>query len=609
MWAAGEVPDDDLADLVADSGELTGLLRSAMEAVDDPRTPDADRAELQRLLRVLAPSSAAIDAVSTRADTWTAAPPTAPADAVRAADVGTRPAPPLAQDGPPDLTAGTEYSFACSGLAADGLDTAELTAEDDPCYLWIERVVEGARLRVYYPLEWSEDDTLEDTPVALLDAMDVSTQVYARYGDVGDVNLAVSQLTDAIWPEAHQWSDDDVCQVTVFPAAAVRGIEVVGQTVAHELFHCVQDLNFETDPYASHAWWMEGSAEYFSNVVFPTTNDEHRWVEDFDVDSLKKSIFEMSYENTVFFQHLANMYGTQGLWDLLQEVTPGGAGAAEAAIAARGNMEEVFHDFVVFFVTGSIADTGGGVLDPGTPSALGLTTITEAGEHDFEARPFVAARYVVEYASERAFTQTTSLDAGRASGAEKALALDPQEWADLPDTVRTRCDEPVKWPIAVTTVDDAATFTIEVAEVERGICDGCVLGLWELDVPTFEQSLLARMDSPPGLGVRGSGHVDFADDGTWTGVRELSFVHEGNATPFGMDAPTSGPYEADGELLSMPDETGALVPAPYTCDLQELVIEAPDFGTIRYVRPPVEDEDDDRVPPDAEPPPDVEPGA
>ena len=618
-WAAGEVDNDDLAALVSDHGELTGLLRHAQDAIADPDTPDDLRAELHRLLDVLAPSPAALDAVSQPAETYQAAADTeaaeteaAPRDTVVAAATGVRaapsPAPMLAQDAGPGTTPGTEYSFACSGLAADGLDVAELTTGDDPCYLWIERTVEAARLRVYYPLEWSEDDTLEGTAHGMLDALDISTQVYADYGEVGDVNLAISQLTEATWPEAHQVTWQDACQITVFPSAAARGPEAIGQTVAHEVFHCVQDGNFETEPYDSHKWWMEGSADFYSNVVYPTTNDEHLRIADFNTNSLDQSIFEMSYENTVFFQHLANLYGTHGLWDLLQEVTPGGASAAQAAMAARGDMDEVFHDFVIFFITGSIADTGGGVLDPGTPVGKSLTEISEADDYDFETRPFVATRYGVRYDSERAFTQSTSLDGqGRGSSAEQPVRDIPQEWGGLPDTIRTRCDEPAKWPLVVTSVQDDATFTIEVSEVERGICDGCVLGYWDLDVDTFEQSMIARLGAPPELGVEGSGFVDFADDGTWTGERNLSFTGEFGAAAFGMDAPTAGDYEADGEMISMPDENGRLVPAPYTCDLRELVVDAPDFGTIRYVRPPVEDDDDDRVPPEAEPPPVVTP--
>jgi hypothetical protein len=45
------------------------------------------------------------------------------------------------------------------------------------------------------------------------------------------------------------------------------------QTVAHEMYHRVQQTLFDNPPSPS-PWWIDGSANYFSNVVYPRLNEE-----------------------------------------------------------------------------------------------------------------------------------------------------------------------------------------------------------------------------------------------------------------------------------------------------------------------------------------------
>jgi hypothetical protein len=47
------------------------------------------------------------------------------------------------------------------------------------------------------------------------------------------------------------------------------------QTIAHEMFHCYQVWNFPEqadDAWSVQDWWGEGTANYFSNVVWPKVN-------------------------------------------------------------------------------------------------------------------------------------------------------------------------------------------------------------------------------------------------------------------------------------------------------------------------------------------------
>jgi hypothetical protein len=94
------------------------------------------------------------------------------------------------------------------------------------------------------------------------------------------------------------------------------------QVVAHELFHCVQDYSFpNTKPYGTHSWWMEGSADYFSNLVYPQADLEWEFLNLFDSKSPNVSILDMTYENFVFFQFMGNKYSPEVLVDILMRVS------------------------------------------------------------------------------------------------------------------------------------------------------------------------------------------------------------------------------------------------------------------------------------------------
>ena len=110
----------------------------------------------------------------------------------------------------------------------------------------------------------------------------------------------------------------------MFPAAKENGMDAFMQAIAHEAFHCFQDWNFDRPAYNNNAWWLEGSAEFFSNVVYQDKNNEYVYLEDFDDHSINKSLLQMDYENFLFFQYLANRMGEMGAINLLEALQNGG---------------------------------------------------------------------------------------------------------------------------------------------------------------------------------------------------------------------------------------------------------------------------------------------
>ncbi|OAL36407.1 hypothetical protein AYO20_04303 [Fonsecaea nubica] len=107
--------------------------------------------------------------------------------------------------------------------------------------------------------------------------------------------------------------DPTICNVRVIGSGdgPSSDIESVQQTLAHELYHCVQrtfgmEQPFQDDSLPNN-WWFEGSAEYFGNFFFPDTKPDH--MQKYDPASpLYNQKHDFSYPGSLFFQHLSNVF-------------------------------------------------------------------------------------------------------------------------------------------------------------------------------------------------------------------------------------------------------------------------------------------------------------
>ena len=91
--------------------------------------------------------------------------------------------------------------------------------------------------------------------------------------------------------------------------------------LSHEIFHCYQYANFwGGDRYLWPTnipflvWIIEGSAEFFSNVVYPVGNTEWElWARSFSVERTRRPLDsgddDAEYHSTFFFQHAATSLG------------------------------------------------------------------------------------------------------------------------------------------------------------------------------------------------------------------------------------------------------------------------------------------------------------
>jgi len=533
-------PTDGLGlDDVIEAG-LTGLTRQAADLIRSGELSVDDTDLLQASLAVYSPSQELLDRISEPA------PGSGISGFANASFVA------ASASGPIDIV-----GLDCIDVLANGISDDEDLDTGGACFYFVEAAIEGNQLRVYYPTAWEDDDDRRALVETALDGLATSVVVYGGLATVGDIN-AVFSLTDSGTALAQQSYFDDgaPCPITLFPAASGRPTESFRQTVAHETFHCVQDWSYETEPYDTHQWWLEGSAEYFSNVVYPAANDEHIWTSTFDVNSLSHDPTGMSYENTVFFQYFANVEGVSAVIDLLETVSS--AGATLDSLASVDRMDEIWQDFVTAFVADAVFDPGGGTVGAAV-SGSDAFRIDREQTIDYEALPMRATRYWTDYSKGMHFEQNTN-DATLYAVADRREFHDIDAWTKMPVDVRPTCEEWIAYIVVVTTVDEPRTLATEVTNAEDAVCDPCLLGTWGLQLQTFADYIVTLISSEgaaiPNLELRidGSYEFEFTADGalrTDRNLRVKPIVAGLGAPETTITGTENGSYDSDGGRLTV----------------------------------------------------------
>jgi hypothetical protein len=547
----GQLSVDDMVGLDELTGEGgTGVLAIAHEYLQREDADPDMQAEVARLLEIVAPSQEKVEAYAMPAEE---------ARSGRAAGL-----------------AAVQAGVDCQNQWLQGLPNEGVAN----CFLYNQAELVGHTYRVYYPTAWNDFEEMEPFYAGALDAVIDSAVTYGQYGTVEDATVIFSQLpysdndgTGFMAVPFHRVEAGEPCPLLIYTNAlgANVGPDNFKQAVAHEMFHCYQAWNYPEvkQNYNTNAWWGEGGAEYFSNLVYPSTDFEHRVLKRFNVNSRNQSILEMDYENGVFFQYLANHAGgPEGVLRLFDSLPIAADRTTQAqALANFDNMPELFHNLGLALLSSTdIADPGGQPLVVEHPAVTGRRPIQEKGTYDFSSRPFVLTRYVLAYEQEKRFDQNVqSGENGRYSTNLVKERRDLSTWSELPQVVLGKCEEDTKYVILMTTTDvQDYELELEVTKVEEATCDPCVLGTWDVDNENFGQYLDTMMNQD----TAGTG-VEFAINSvsgrlfvTFDEERKMSIGSESFQTTISVPAVSqtivvdirasgTGTYHADGETINL----------------------------------------------------------
>lgn len=412
-----------------------------------------------------------------------------------------------------------------------------------PCLLYRSLNAHGDEYRIYYPEGWAPSQPYRAYLDLAAEAIRESVARYSAHGEMGPANLFFALLTaeedtdpgqdlaDAVADPA----EDGSCQVVVYPDPLARGIDPgdFKQLIAHEFFHCFEFDNLTAQENGPHPkaneWWVEGAAEYFSNIVYPTNNIEHEWLPDFVRRSESTSLVDMKYETYLFFQFLENRQGIEGVLRLLEAMPTSGARAEQlSALAAYPDMDLLFHEFARAFLDNQVRDSSGRVVEIANEAHLGQAVVVE-GPLSFAADPFVLQRARLAFIPGKRY-EALRLEVRGGDGLHASRPTDlASTWPGLPESLEPSCPAPLYLLTLSNGSDSAgplevalsAAITGEIASDLKECQDPCLIGDWELlpeSYRTYFDAVSPDTNQMSLMGVEGGYTLSFSDDGLASGA-------------------------------------------------------------------------------------------
>ena len=401
------------------------------------------------------------------------------------------------------------------------------------CFLYGEQNLGGNLYRVYFPQAWYGDTSRKPYYSAVQRAVEESVVEFQKYGELLPMYFVFNTLSSPQNFLAEVSLDfrpgEEACPVIIYPISLTLDIEYFKQSIAHEIFHCFQILNLQeqfTGRATFSRWWMEGTAEYFSNVVYPFVDHEDRFAESFSQKSTYTSITQMDYENYAFFQFLGNQNGAGGVIEMLRNYITSvpEADAQLAALASVPGMEVTFESFVRSVLDNTLLDSSTApIIFPA--KYTNIFTFNDISSVDFSAQPFVAARYLITFEKEKKYT-VESLSVGQGLSALRPIEI-TGDWRPIPPTISSGCnDMPYILYVITTTPREERKETVSTTLVSDSPCDICLIGRWE----ATNESILKYMQSinsnagENGMivdGASGGMFMEFSENGTGSGGYEI----------------------------------------------------------------------------------------
>jgi hypothetical protein len=525
--------------------ELSGLMEQANQYLKmNPNAPE--RKQLEDLIAVLAPDAKRILPYARPEESASTGQNTGQTVSV----AYHRPSPRLDVD--------------CQTINSEGFPTPKPGETPPVCVLYKQFQVLGKTYRIFYPKTMNGSGATQSNLSWAVDALKTSAETYkALEGktipntDLIFVTLPYDQTKEGLGIAASAAiSSDQICQIQAYKNIEKNNEGYFKQTIAHEMFHCYQQAFMKTAdqaPYAKSKWWIEGSAEFFSNVVYPKVNIEFMFADAMDKRSVKESLLDLSYENDFFFQYMANQITPEGVLKVLAVFPASGERAAylTSLSASIPDFEKFFHGFGQAYLDSLIQDSGGGAIPfaalPGDP-----VTLVESGSQPLDTQPFTITRFRLIYEKGKYTQQETATGKGMDTARPRDTV---GTWAALPGEVGANCGKRAL-VLLVTSVTPAHNYmtTIDYAKDEDETdCDQCLIGSWKLNPVTFN-NYMASVQKPPVEHIQSTADLNltFTPDSImqveFNQISNQSAIKQGNAS--GGTKGTTIDIEIAGESMS-----------------------------------------------------------
>lgn len=366
----------------------------------------------------------------------------------------------------------------------------------------------------------------------IMDAVEQSLATFSNYGGyallkVSDISIVL--MEPGIEPETPRMADTDAveqpneCVMRVFTNLH----DTIGtgdvlldlrNTVAHELFHCVQFATWTPAFVAENSdWWIEGTAELMGHVVYENPTSLTAYMTPFAEQSHAKPITQLSYENVIFFSWLWNR-DPSFLFKLLDAMPASGGEAAQRAGLVKAVGDAKLADFVRDYADGLVKTPHG--LQVPAPSLEPPLVISGTSTDADGVIPFSV--YIKDIAYQNGqYLITTS---GKPDVSYKSLDDPSAKW-EMPMMISADgpCEKVKTFRFAGMSVatEGDETFTISSQKlpgcedcVAGPVRDQCLVGTWVMNGASLASSIHEQQpDALDAVTVSGTVAIKFDGQG------------------------------------------------------------------------------------------------
>jgi len=303
---------------------------------------------------------------------------------------------------------------------------------DQHCLLWDQST---ETLKIYYPPPLKgEDNVTDEILLDLREAVDLTLLTYRKNGFMAarpqpPIQLWISRARTTLNNDADSnafGSATSPCVINVYWRVIASGgytSDEFHQILAHEIFHCVQMAQLDKPYNPATYWWMEGSAEWASGIVYPAVNVEYWSSRGYHQHEL---LFDQCdpgltgecgksigiYATALFFQDMANQQGNSAVFDLFLRMPADQEGQFQAFSEAPG-IDQVFKKFSQDYIDGEIKDPGGGFMDQPEVIYSDDFEVSENQDIEIQGTPLMIYAYKIKFTKGKIYELTGLQDQDR----------------------------------------------------------------------------------------------------------------------------------------------------------------------------------------------------
>lgn len=327
---------------------------------------------------------------------------------------------------------------------------------------------------------------------------------------------------------ATQYEGD--CILQLYPARiAEQGADSLGMlqfTAAHELFHCVQ---FATWPelmaeYASHNWWVEGTAETVAQAVFPNVDAAFTEGHNFANHFRDTALTRLTYDNLVFFSWVWAQ-DPKLVYRIISAMPVGGDEAAQQTALLTVVPAADLSRFVRDFLDNKVVTPGGadpmfGEIPLQMDTNIGAVSFDTDGTRDLEAAPFTM--FAVDASFSGGAYQIDVTNQGPVLAQHREVS--GTDWTGGPIAADGDCTTTLSYRLAGMATGPAKVRVAATKDTKgvdckscgaKAVRDQCLVGTWLIDNVVQGMSIAEYVGNgrPVGTVVVGKNAVKFAENG------------------------------------------------------------------------------------------------